>query len=318
MISLSRLFLNFHPFRRTIGRVSFLRKQDLVDQATEYTSRSEDNDINEAIALSESLKGVKIFDDPIFAFAEADDPLFFTLKNETIIGEHFRLPVEWMVGAKSVISFFLPFSEAIRIGNRRGKIWPSAGWLHGRIEGQAFIGGLCQFLQGILASAGYRSEIPSMDRCFQSRSGPGNMQEEANPCGKNLPFFTSNWSERHIAMVCGLGSFGLSKGLITSKGVAGRFGSLVTDLTIEPNVNRFENFLSYCRSCGACIEQCPAKAISFEHGKDHFICSEFLDRIRDRFRPRYGCGKCQVGVPCESGMPFNEKNEFISNREREN
>jgi epoxyqueuosine reductase QueG len=284
-----------------------LRKEDLIDQAIEYTRRNRDNVISETDALSVSSRGVKIFDDPLFAFADADDPLFFTLKEPSIIGGHCKLPKEWMAGAESVISFFLPFSEIIRSDNRRDNIWPSAGWLHGRFEGQAFINGLCVFMQGLLSSAGFDSRIPSMESCFQSKSGPGDLQDENRSLENNLPFFTSNWSERHVAMVCGLGSFGLSKNLITIKGAAGRFGSLVTDLKIEPNPDRFESFLSYCRSCGACIERCPANAISFEHGKDHFVCSKFLDRIKDHFRPRHGCGKCQVGVPCESSMPLIRK-----------
>ena len=40
--------------------------------------------------------------------------------------------------------------------------------------------------------------------------------------------YASNWSERHVAYVCGLGTFGC-QGLITSKGLAGRFGSIITD-----------------------------------------------------------------------------------------
>lgn len=39
--------------------------------------------------------------------------------------------------------------------------------------------------------------------------------------------------------VCGLGIFGLSKGLITSKGIAGRFGSIVTELQIIPNEREY-------------------------------------------------------------------------------
>jgi len=104
-------------------------------------------------------------------------------------------------------------------------------------------------------------------------------------------------------MVCGLGSFGLSKGLITQKGVAGRFGSLVTDLFIDPDGKRYDSFLSFCSTCGKCIKQCPVNAISSEHGKDHYICAQFQDEIKEKYKPRYGCGKCQVDVPCEVTMP---------------
>lgn len=282
-------------------------KQYLIDHAAEYIRTDRGNVIDGADALSFPLKGVKIFDEPIFGFADADDSLFSTLKEPAIIGGHFKLPKDWLPEAESVISFFLPFSEAIRSDNRSENTWPSAGWLHGRFEGQVFIYRLCIFLQNLLSSAGFKARVPSMESLFQSRSGPDDSQDEIGSSEKYLPFFTSNWSERHVAMVCGLGSFGLSKNLITPKGAAGRFGSLITNLKFEPNSERFESYLAYCHSCGTCIERCPANAISFEHGKDHFVCSKFLDRIKDHFRPRHGCGKCQVGVPCESSMPLIRK-----------
>lgn len=76
---------------------------------------------------------------------------------------------------------------------------------------------------------------------------------------------TSLWSERHAAYVCGLGTFGLSKGLITKKGIAGRFTSLITDLPLLADERAYTDVYEYCT--------------------------------------RYGCGLCQVRVPCEAGIP---------------
>ena len=42
-----------------------------------------------------------------------------------------------------MFKIFLPFSEAVKKGNRREKSWPSEEWLHARIEGHAFINKLC-------------------------------------------------------------------------------------------------------------------------------------------------------------------------------
>ncbi|MDR2480411.1 MAG: 4Fe-4S binding protein [Treponema sp.] len=58
-----------------------------------------------------------------------------------------------------------------------------------------------------------------------------------------------------------------------------------------------------CIRCGSCVSNCPVRAISLERGKDHPPCSAFLERTREQCKPRYGCGKCQVQVPCESGVP---------------
>jgi len=113
----------------------------------------------------------------------------------------------------------------------------------------------------------------------------------------------SNWSERHVAFVCGLGTFGLSKGLITKSGIAGRFGSILTELYLPPNNREYENIYEYCSMCGICVKNCPANAISIENGKNHNICSEFLNKTAKKYNPRYGCGKCQIGVPCENKIP---------------
>ncbi len=121
---------------------------------------------------------------------------------------------------------------------------------------------------------------------------------------QNLPHFTSNWSERHVAFICGLGIFGLSKGLITEKGIAGRFGSIVTNLYLNPVSRKYKHILEFCQNCGKCKNRCPVHAISLEKGKNHLICSEFLNRIKEKYKPRHGCGKCQVNVPCEDKMPY--------------
>ena len=47
-----------------------------------------------------------------------------------------------------------------------------------------------------------------------------------------------------------------------------------------------------CSDCGACAEVCHFRARKMADGKlviDHEQC--------------YGCGLCQTGVPCESGIP---------------
>ncbi len=44
---------------------------------------------------------------------------------------------------------------------------------------------------------------------------------------------------------------------------------------------------------------CPAKAITLQEGKSHIKCTRYFDTLRERYAPRFGCGKCQVGVPCE-------------------
>jgi len=248
-------------------------KEDLIKMAAGFVESSKDNIITEQVAISENVVGIKIFEAPIFAFGSAEDEYFTLLKDSKVIGEHFLIPEEW---------------------------------LHGRIEGQALINKLSTYLKSELISKGYNAVAPSIDERFWSR-GPFN-KESSHP---DLSF-TSNWSERHAAFVCGLGTFCLSKGLITRAGVAGRFGSIITDLPLTPDKREYEGIYEYCSMCGACAKNCPVNAISLENGKNHSICCKFLDITAEKCKPRYGCGKCQIGVPCESKIPRVENAKGIS------
>lgn len=270
-----------------------MKKQDLIKAAVDFIDQSPDNRIAEEIAISKDVVGLKIFDEPIFAFGSAADEYFQLLKQPGAIGEHHMLPRDWLPSAKTVISFFLPFTGDVRKSNGQNMTWPSDEWLHARIEGQVLLIKLCTYLKTELESRGYKSIIPAMDSRFMS-NGNGPAHEEK---------FTSNWSERHAAFVCGHGTFGLSKGLITRKGIAGRFGSIITELYLEPDVRSYRDIYEYCTMCGKCAENCPVSAISTEKGKDHNICCDFLDETMVKCAPRYGCGKCQIHVPCESGIP---------------
>ena len=113
----------------------------------------------------------------------------------------------------------------------------------------------------------------------------------------------SNWSERHVAYASGLGTFCLTRGLISEKGVAGRYGSIIITEEVEPDTRPYEGVYDYCIMCGACIKRCPAGAISLKHGKNQLKCKLWMDRTGRKYDPRYGCGKCQVGVPCEDRIP---------------
>jgi len=269
-------------------------KNKLIEMASSFVETSDANYITNEMALSKNVSGLKMFEAPIFAFGEAEDDYFRKLKDKNVIGDHFLLPQEWLREAKTVISFFLPFTTEVKKGNIKDLIWPSNEWLHARYEGQSFINKFCQYLSSELTRTGNKSVVPSLDDRFWSKTGDNSHID-------NL--YTSNWSERHVAFVCGLGTFGLSKGLITSKGIAGRFGSIVTELYVSPDKREYGSIYEYCSMCGECGEKCPVRAISIEEGKNNKLCAAFLDETVEKFRPRYGCGKCQVGVPCESFIP---------------
>ena len=274
-----------------------MEKSIFENAVIEFTRNDSENYVTKEIALRPELAGLQIYEDPIFGYAAASDPLFAQLKQPGIIGDHFILPEVWLDGARTVISVFLPYTQAVKKANAIDMSWPADEWLHARIEGQGVQSKISHFAIGLLEKEGFAVLMPTGDSRFLGRNP--NVQD------KNVQaFYTSNWSERHVAHVCGLGTFGLSKGLITAKGVAGRYFSLVTTAPFEPTLRRYTKYDEYCIYCGDCVRNCPMKAISLEEGKKHPPCSAFLDRVRELHKPRYGCGKCQVKVACDNGIPL--------------
>lgn len=279
-----------------------MRKDRIFDFLEQFRVKSGGNFIPPEKALRKDLEGLEIYDTPIMGVASAGDPAFGLLKEDQAVGAHFMLPGDWLEDARSVISFFLPYTDRIKKANAGPDPEPAAEWLHGRIEGQEFIDGLSQGLVDFLRHAGEEAVSPLLDKRFASCTLENKVFLDEG--GEPLPLsFTSNWSERHVAYVCGLGTFGLSKGLITKKGVAGRFGSVITTLALPPDNTVPSDIYGNCSMCGRCASMCPVNAITLEGGKDHGICSEYLELMKIKHAPRYGCGKCQVGVPCEGAIP---------------
>ncbi len=264
----------------------------------DYMATSAINSIAEDVALSPELAKRPIFEAPLLAFGSTTDELFLSLKNEGVIGPHFVLPTEWLPSGKTIISIFFPFAQHIIQSNAQDMGHPSHGWLHGRIEGQMAVSHTCRHLVSYLQEHGYEAVFPVEDKRFKSvqKKGTGNFQNA------DLQF-TSNWSERHVAHICGLGTFGLSKGLITEKGIAGRLGSVITNAECDITHRKYKDIYEYCSKCGKCIKNCDVNAISFEKGKQHEPCVAKLHAIKEIYKPRYGCGKCQIHVPCATRKP---------------
>ena len=253
------------------------------------------NRIDREIALDESCENLVIFDEPLIGVASADDPLFDTLKESSAVGPDHLSPKEWTPDAVSVISLFFPFTEQLRKANRVDSPEPIHAWLHGRIQGQEFIAFALRQLIDHFESMGFQAMAPLFEERFATRT---HQETQTN----SLPY-SSSWSERHVAYISGLGTFGLSRGLITKKGMAGRFGSLITTAILSPTPREYSGVYDYCAFDGACIPRCPVDAIALDKGKDNRPCLEYQDAVKAEFPGYYGCGKCQVAVPCESGIP---------------
>ncbi len=282
-----------------------LTKEKLIALIARFVEESPQNRIRSEDAICPELAGLRLFDAPLVGVSSAQDSLYTEeFKREGVISPDYRAPGEWLPGAKSVISVFLPFTEEVRRSNRTKEDVPyedglpqrsSAAWLHGRIEGQSMVNALTDYIQQLLTEAGMENICPTT-------SGQLRM----------IAPYISTWSERHAAYAAGLGTFGLSRGLITEKGMAGRIGSVITSGDFAADKRPYTDPFEYCLMCGACERRCPAGAIRAERGcargKDQTICGPYvnggwLPPHGPRGIARYGCGKCQAAVPCEDRIP---------------
>lgn len=275
--------------------------KQLVDDFFEI---SDGNYIREDVALDSELNGMQLFDKPIIGIASANDPIFETYSNKhDIMYQKFIGPKVWLKSAKSVVSIFLPYSEQVKTGNANNLKRPSLEWLHGRYEGQKFINELSEFIKMKLEHAGHKCVIPSIDDRLDVRIGTRTNKDVNTSLSLTNADYWSSWSERHVAFAAGLGTFGLSKNIITRKGSAGRLTSIIIDIDFKATERPYTDVYEYCTFCGQCISNCPVNAIHINKGKEHTVCSKYIDWVLKEYYPRYACGKCQVKVPCQDGIP---------------
>jgi len=211
----------------------------------------------------------------------------------------------------TVISWVFPQREMVRKANRRAKKYPAEEWARIRVYGENFNVALRQHVAESLAQAGHAAIAPML----VSNWTIVNSQRFS---------YTSSWSERHAAHAAGLGTFGLCDGLITARGKAMRVGSVVAKVSIEPTPRPYADHRAYCLffadgTCGKCIDRCPVRAIT-ENGHDKEKCRQHLVRSREYVKKTYkfegyGCGLCQVGVPCEAGIPVKAAREALERGE---
>lgn len=243
-----------------------------------------------------------IWDEPLVGFADGDDELF-TLYKSVVAPEHMTPREALAIPALphlGVVSWILPVAAETRRSNREMTDGPSVRWHQTRFQGEDFNDALRRQVVSLLDEIGVPAIAPALSDGFRWTRGPTG--------------YASTWSERHVAFAAGLGTFGLSDGLITARGIAHRCGSVVAAAAWPASPRPYTHYRAYCAfardgSCGECMIRCPARAIGPEgHDKDrcrHYIHTALGGWVE---RPGYGgpylaCGLCQTGVPCESRVP---------------
>ena len=270
-----------------------MSKEEILTLINETFHTTKGNEV----FIDEAGKSVTMFDEPLTGFSQASDPIYETFKKPEIIGPRYMTPKEWLSDAETVISVCFPYTEEVRASTRGCKRDPSIEWLYGRIEGHAFLQKFMRELVKCLEQKGIRCCIPADDERYTR------YPREYKIDGTLHRHMEIVWSERHAGYASGLGTFGLSRCLITRKGSAMRLINCIVNLKLEPTLRDYEQFMEYCSLCGACIKRCPVGAISFAHSKNNVLCANWNGELKERHYPRYGCANCMTAVPCENGIP---------------
>lgn len=243
--------------------------------------------IKRDVAEADTVTGYR---DPLIDFGDAGDPRFRQLR-EDVEPTHL-LPEELLSGARSVVSFFLPFEPWVVEANARQRKPVAREWAVAYVETNALIGRITSHLITALAERDVRAAGEPVTDNFDPET------------------LISRWSHKSVAVIAGLGSFGLHRMVITDAGCAGRFGSLVVDadLPVSAQEPRERCLYFHDGSCRACVTRCPVDALT-EGGIDKQCCWNRCLEVAEVYKQvgkAEACGKCAIG-PCsfESAVPEN-------------
>ena len=130
---------------------------------------------------------------PLVGFADASDEAFLPLRQAA--HPNHRLASEELPGATVAVSWFLPFTRALAEGNRAGEL-PSRDWSDAYGETNAMARRVNEYLVRRLGEMGARAAVPQGADCTDPER------------------VMSLWSQRHVAWLAGLGTFGRNNLLI--------------------------------------------------------------------------------------------------------
>ncbi len=234
--------------------------------------------------VKEIVRG-KLWRKPLISFCNAESTEILP----KIIPNHLTAE-DVLPNAKSVIVYFIPFTEDVVKSNANGKR-PSKLWALAYIETNKLIEFINDYLSKKLENLGFRCAKIEPTHNFDENS------------------LMSYWSHKHIAYFAGLGTFGVHTMLITEKGCCGRLGSLITDAELKYGEIIGEELCIHKKGkkCLECVEKCPVNALK-ENYFDRRKCYEFLiknSRIYGFFADV--CGKCACGVPCSKEISNSHK-----------
>ena len=230
------------------------------------------------IDMVEALKRPDLFRKPFVSFSAADDEKYIELK--TLIGDWHLTPTEILSDAKSVISYFVPFTKEV-VAEPKTVQHGSPLWAEAYQEINRHFDVVNDAIANFLEGLGYAAKTIKATHTYD----PKDMK--------------AMWSHRSAAAIAGLGAFGANRMLITEKGSGGRFCTVITSAPLKVNEKPIENQCLYIKngSCGLCFKICPVNALQPD-SMDKFACQDELNKNAEKLKETTclestdTCGKC--------------------------
>jgi len=195
--------------------------------------------VNEMTALDRP----DLFRRPLVAFSSADDERYLELKS--LIGRWHLTPQELLPDAKSVISYFVPFTKLV-VSEPKTVKGASPLWGEAYLVINSYFNHINEAISTYLTDLGFSAKTIPATHTYDPKD------------------LKSMWSHRSAAAIAGLGAFGANKLLITEKGSGGRFCTVITSAPLKtlqtPSQNRCLHFAN--GSCGLCMKICPVSALA--------------------------------------------------------
>lgn len=225
-----------------------------------------------------------LFREPMVGFVSVDDPSIVNVKD--IVGPWHDSPDDQLPGARTIIAYTVPFTKEVALDPEYAKfsglIWSEAYLLINKKFGE--ISGI---VADYLRSQGFKAATVTATNDY----------DPSDP--------VSSWSHRTMACAAGLGKFGLNRILMTSKGSAVRYCSLLTTAELTPS-GSYDGPVCLGLdggSCKLCLEACPVNALTRWYDGGKFDCQELQEVYHDKMIEELSvdtagtCGKCIAVCP---------------------
>ena len=225
-----------------------------------------------------------LYREPMVGFVSVDDPSIVNVKD--IVGPWHDSPDDQLPGARTIIAYTVTFTREVAMD-----------------PGNAEFSGLTWSEAYVIINKNFELISKAVADYLRSKGYEAATVTATNDYDPSDP--VSSWSHRTMACAAGLGKFGMNRILITSRGSAVRYCSLLTTAELEPS-GPYEG--PVCTgldggSCRLCLDACPVDALTRWYDGGKFDCQELQEVYHEKMLEELKvdtagtCGKCIAVCP---------------------